>query len=81
MHGYHNVVPFYIVPSKKTELLSIPSIIFVGCRRHTLNSVLQSINFCFFLRVFHAAISVSALISRAEAVISEQENWPFSVKT
>ncbi len=45
-------------------------------------SVLQSINFLFFLRVFHAAISVSALISRAEAVISEQENfWPFSVKT
>jgi len=45
-------------------------------------SVLQSINILFFQRVFHAAISVSALISRAEAVISEQENFrPFSVKT
>jgi len=45
-------------------------------------SVLQSINFLFFLRVFHAAIVVSALISRAKAVISKQENfWPFSVKT
>lgn len=45
-------------------------------------SILLSINFLFFMRVFHAAISVSALISRAEAVISEQENfWPFSVKT
>jgi len=45
-------------------------------------TVLQSINFLFFLRVFHAAIVVSALISRAKAVISKQENfWPFSVKT
>ncbi|MCF6158889.1 MAG: hypothetical protein E3K32_10025 [wastewater metagenome] len=36
-------------------------------------SVLQSINFLFFLRVFYAAISVSILISMAEAVISKNE--------
>ncbi|WP_295103433.1 hypothetical protein, partial [uncultured Candidatus Kuenenia sp.] len=52
------------------------SLIFGMNMRHV---VLLSINFLFFMRVFHAAISVSALISRAEAVISEQENfWPFS---
>jgi len=33
-------------------------------------SVLQSFIFLFFMLVFHAAISVSALISMAEAVIN-----------
>ncbi len=59
---------------------------FTNCGNGAVSGVYQyvllSINFLFFMRVFHAAISVSALISRAEAVISEQENfWPFSVKT
>jgi hypothetical protein len=38
-------------------------------------SVLQSVKFLFFLRVFHAAISVSSLMVVAEAVIRAQENF------
>jgi hypothetical protein len=52
---------------------------FITILRH---SVIQSFNFLFFLRVFHAASSVSFCISTAEAVIKAQENFcPFAVKT
>ena len=38
-------------------------------------SVLLSVNFLFFVRVFHAAIVVSPFISTAEADINAQANF------